>query len=242
MAQNKKFDIAVIGGGPGGYPAAIKSASSGCSVALIEGGEIGGTCLNRGCIPTKTLLANAATLSKIQMANEFGISVGKVSFDFGHMVNRKDKIVTSIRKNLEGLIHSNQITTFRGYGKFTSPTTIKITGDDNLTITASKTIIATGSEPREMPAFPVDYERIHNSTSILQLQKLPKSLVIIGGGVIGCEFATLYQELGVKITIVEAMDTILPMEASHVAQTLTHAFKKNGKLLSTRIVLSKRLP
>ena len=154
--KNKRFDIAVIGSGPGGYPAAIKAAQNGKTVALIEAKETGGTCLNRGCIPSKTLIAGAEVLHKIQEAEDFGITVGSVSFDYAKMVDRKDGVVGQIRKSLEGLIASNKITMFKGYGKLTSPKTIKITGTDNVEITADKIIIATGSEPRNIPAFPFD--------------------------------------------------------------------------------------
>lgn len=228
------FDIAVIGGGPGGYPAAIRAAQLGKSVALIEAKEMGGTCLNRGCIPSKTLIANAEVLSQIQNANTFGITVSDVTIDYPAMAKRKDQVVTDIRKGLEGLIKSNQITVFRGHGKFISSKEIKITGQDNLIITADKTIIATGSEPRNIPAFPFDYERIHDSTSLLELKKLPKSIVIVGGGVIGCEFASLYATLGVKVTVLELLPRILPMEEKGVSEALSKAFQKKGIAVHTQ--------
>ena len=224
----KKFDIAVIGSGPGGYPAAIKAAQSGKTVALIEAKETGGTCLNRGCIPSKTLIASAEMLHKIQDAGNFGIEVGSISFDYSKMVDRKDGVVNQIRKSLEGLIASNKIKMFRGYGKLTSSKTIKIIGKDTLEITADKIIIATGSEPRNIPAFPFDYKKIHDSTSLLEMRKLPKKLAIIGGGVIGCEFASLYSMLGVEVTILEMMPRIIPMEAEIVSSALDKAFKNKG--------------
>lgn len=233
--EQKKFDVVVIGGGPGGYPAAIRAAQSGKKVALIEAKEMGGTCLNRGCIPSKTLIANAEVLERIREASEFCITVKDVTFDYGKMVNRKDKIVTNIRKGLEGLIASNQITVYRGYGKFISPREIKITGQDNVVIIAEKTIIATGSEPRNMPAFPFDYERIHDSTSLLEMQKLPKSIVIVGGGVIGCEFASLYAALGVEVTILELLPRLIPMEDKGVSDALTIAFQKKGIKIHTQV-------
>jgi dihydrolipoamide dehydrogenase len=157
----QKFDVAVMGSGPGGYVAAIKVAQNGKSVALIEPNTLGGTCLNRGCIPSKVLIAGAEALHKIRQAQEFGISVGEVSFDYKKMVERKDATVGKIRQGLQGLIASNKITVLKGYGKLTSPNTIKVTGDDNLEIEADKIIIATGSEPREMAQFPFDYKKIH---------------------------------------------------------------------------------
>lgn len=236
MEKNqKKFDIAVIGGGPGGYPAAIRAAQSGKSVALIEAKDLGGTCLNRGCIPSKTLIASAEVLRMVQDANEFGISVNGISFDYEKMVKRKDQVVGKIRKSLEGLIEANHITIFRGYGKFISPKEIKITGQDNLIITADKVIIATGSEPRNIAAFPFDYERIHDSTSLLDYPKLPKKIVIVGGGIIGCEFASLYAAFGVDVTILEMLPRIIPMEAVAVSSALTKAFQKKGIKIHTSI-------
>ncbi len=231
----KKFDIAVIGGGPGGYVAAIRAAQSGRSVALIEVGEMGGTCLNRGCIPTKTLLAGTDALRKVRDAKEFGIVTGTVSFDFEKMAKRKTQVVSGIRKSLEGLIAANKITVLKGFGKFVSPTEIKITGDNNETIQATRSIIATGSEPRDIPAFPFDGEKVHSSTTILQLTKLPKKLVIIGGGVIGCEFATVYRDLGVDVTICELLPSIIMQEGSKISNTLSKAFKEQGIIIKTEV-------
>ena len=235
--QNKRFDIAVIGSGPGGYPAAIKAAQSGKSVALIEAKETGGTCLNRGCIPSKTLIASAEVLHKIEEAGQFGIEVGSVKFNYSKMVDRKDSVVAHIRKSLEGLIASNKITMLRGFGKLTSPTTIKIIGKDTIEITADRIIIATGSEPRNIAAFPFDYEKIHDSTSLLELRTLPKKLAIVGGGVIGCEFASLYSMLGVEVTILEMMPRIIPMEAENVSSALAKAFKNKGIHIETGIAV-----
>ncbi len=222
----KKFDIAVLGAGPGGYVAAIRAAQSGRSVALIEKGYIGGTCLNRGCIPSKALLANAEVLHKIRRSEEFGITVGDISFDYSKMHGRKQKVVKDIRESLERLIKSNQITIFRGSGKFISPREIKITGDTVETISATYTIIATGSEPMDSKAFPCDFKKVHNSTSILELTALPKSLAIIGGGFIGCEFASLFTELGVHTTIIEMLPEIVATEGKDVSKALASAFEK----------------
>jgi len=228
MAEKEThFDVVVIGGGPGGYPAAIKAAQNGAKVALIEKEHLGGTCLNWGCIPTKTLIANAELLSQIQKANDFGISVDKVSFDFGAMTDRKDNVVEGLRNGLSGLIKANKIELFRGFGQFTSPKQIKVTGEDNAIITTDKTIVACGSKPKEIKAFPFDHKKVMSSDSILALRQLPKSLVIIGGGVIGCEFASLYSKLGVKVTILEALPTIIPMESAGVSSELAKVFAEN---------------
>lgn len=235
--MDKKFDIAVLGGGPGGYPAAIRAAQLGKNVALIEAKELGGTCLNRGCIPSKALIANAEVLKTIQDADAFGISTGRVSFNYSKMVDRKDEVVTHIRKSLEGLIASNKITVFRGFGKLTSANEIKVIGRDNVRIQADKIIIATGSEPRDISAFPFDHEKILDSTSLLELKTLPKKLAIIGGGIIGCEFASLYATLGVEVTILEMLPSIIPMEDKSVSAALTKAFKKAGIHIETGVAV-----
>ncbi|MCB1111288.1 MAG: dihydrolipoyl dehydrogenase [Chlamydiales bacterium] len=227
-ATAQEFDIIVIGAGPGGYPAAIKAAQHGKRVALVEAKELGGTCLNRGCIPSKALIANAEIWNKVIHAAEYGINVENPSFDFGKMAERKDQVVGKVRSGLTTLIKSNNITLFRGFGKFISANEIKVTGEENALLRADKIIIATGSEPRNIPAFPFDHERILDSTSTLELTKLPKSIVIVGGGVIGCEFASLYREFNVEVTILEMMPTLIPMECKSVSSALTKAFKKKG--------------
>lgn len=233
----RKFDIAVLGSGPGGYPAAIKAAQMGKNVALIEPREVGGTCLNRGCIPSKALISNALLWKKVQRAEEYGITIDSASFDFSKMKERKDGVVTKVRNSLTGLIASNNITLIRGYGKFLSPREIKVNGEENCIVQADQTIIATGSEPRDMAAFPFDHERIHDSTSMLEITKLPKKIAIIGGGVIGCEFASLYNAFGVEVTILEMLDSIIPMECTSISSALTKAFRKKGINIKTTVMV-----
>lgn len=233
--SEQTFDVIVLGGGPGGYPAAIRAAQAGRSVALVESKALGGTCLNRGCIPTKALIANAALLKSVQSAEDFGIRVGAVSFDFSVMNKRKDRVVGHMLKGLEGLIASYPITLFHGHGKFTGPRQIKVMGQDSAMLNGRSIIIATGSEPRALPICPFDEQRIHHSTSILNLNKLPQSIVIIGGGVIGCEFASLYQALGVRVTILEALSSLLPMQAPEIIQAITAAFKKRSISVRTGV-------
>ncbi|MBS0654791.1 MAG: dihydrolipoyl dehydrogenase [Verrucomicrobia bacterium] len=226
--EEKRFDVAVLGSGPGGYPAAIRLAQKGLKVALIEAKEVGGTCLNRGCIPTKALIANAEVLHSIRRAQKFGIQVQGVELDFSNMQKSKDEAVTRLRNSLEGLIQANGISLIRGRGTFISANQIKVQGKDNCVIWADNIIIATGSEPREIAAFAFDGTLIHSSTSILALEKLPASMAIVGGGVIGCEFASLYAELGVKVTLIEALERILPLECSTISTALNRSFQKRG--------------
>ncbi len=231
----QKFDVIVLGGGPGGYVAAIRAAQLNAKVALVESLEMGGTCLNRGCIPSKTLLANAQLLHKIREAKNYGIEVSEPKINFKSMVERKDKVVGGIRKSLTGLIEANQIKIFKGFGKFTDPHTIKIMGEDNVEIQGKKIIIATGSEPRDIPAFPFDHERILSSTSLLAIQKLPKSLAIVGGGYIGCEFASCFADYGVEVHILEAMPSIIPLQGPDLSKTLTTIFENKGIQIHTEV-------
>lgn len=226
--QTKKYNVAVIGAGPGGYVAAIKASQSGQTVCLIDKGLLGGTCLNVGCIPTKTLLANAAVMQKVLHAKEYGIFTGAVTFDYEKMKERKDHVIATLRKSLEGLILSNGIEIIRGEAEFVSPREIKVKGQDSCLLHADHFIIATGSVPLDIPAFPCDHKKICNSTSILEITELPESLAIIGGGYIGCEFASLFAEFGVKVTILEALDAIVMAQGKTISETLTAAFKKKG--------------
>jgi dihydrolipoamide dehydrogenase len=235
--EQQKFDVAVLGGGPGGYPAAIKAAQLGKSVALIEAKDLGGTCLNRGCIPSKALIAGAEVLHRIREAQEFGIVIGDVNFDYSKMVDRKDQVVKRVRKGLESLMPANKITLIKGFGEFTSPHTLRIKGKDHAKISADKIIIATGSEPRNMKAFPFDYKKIHDSTSLLEMRSLPKKIVIVGGGIIGCEFASLFGILDVKVAILEMMPRLLPLEAEGISSALAKIFTKRGIQIETNAVV-----
>jgi dihydrolipoamide dehydrogenase len=237
--DHKKFDIAIVGGGVGGYPAAIRAAQYGKSVALIEVDKLGGTCLNRGCIPSKALIAGAEFAAYLEKAGEFGIQIPAFNVDYKRLAIHKDKVVEKMLKGLNGLIAANKITVFRGFGKLTSPREIKVMGEDNASILADKIIIATGSEPRAIAAFPFDHERIHDSTSLLALTALPKKILIVGGGVIGCEFASLYANLRVDVTILELLPRIISTEAQEISQALTRAFHKKGIKVETEIKVQK---
>ncbi len=227
--EKKFFDIVVIGAGPGGYVAAIKAAQEGKKVALVEKNACGGTCLNVGCIPTKTLIASAHMLRSIRRAKEFGIETGLVSFEYSKMKSRKDDVISKIRKGLEGLIQSNGITLIKGQATFTSPTEIKVVREEGGDLLhCEKAIIATGSEPMNVPAFPCDHKKIFHSSSILELTTLPNSIAIIGGGYIGCEFASLFAELGVKVILIEALPALVTLQGKNIGDVLTRAFVKQG--------------
>ncbi len=235
--ERQNFDLVVIGAGPGGYVAAIKASQMGLRVCLIEKGFLGGSCLNVGCIPTKTLLANAQVMHKVTHAADYGISTGTVSFDYGKMKVRKDGVVEKIRKSLEGLLLSNGLTILRGTAEFLSPNEIKVKGDKSLIVQAPKTIIGTGSVPLDIPAFPCDHRRVLDSSSILELTSLPKTLAIIGGGYIGCEFASLFADFGVKVIILEALPSIVMFQGKTIAETLTRAFVKKRIEINTNVLV-----
>lgn len=228
MSEEKSFDVVVLGGGPGGYVAAIKAAQYTDKVALIEAGPMGGVCLNWGCIPTKTLIAHAHVLKKVLSAEKFGIKAENISVDYEAMKNRKDGVISEIRQSLEGLIKAHKVTIIKGFGKFISPEKIKVEGENSCIVSGSKIIIATGSDSRSIGAFPIDNKRILGAKSMLEQTTLPKKLVVVGGGVIGCEFANLYKQLGSEVVVLEAMDRLIPMESPQMSAFLQDHFKKIG--------------
>jgi dihydrolipoamide dehydrogenase len=176
-------------------------------------------------------------LHAVQHAADFGIQVGSVTVDFGKMKERKDGVITKIRKSLEGLIQSNRIEILHGAASFIAPFEIKVQGKDNLIVKGEKIIIASGSEPMDVAQLPCDHKKVFNSSSILELTTLPKSIAIIGGGYIGCEFASLYAELGVKVTVLEALPSLVQMQGKAVSDALTAAFKKKGIDVQTGVMV-----
>ena len=225
----KKFNITVIGAGPGGYVAAIKAAQLGAKVAIIEKNAHGGTCLNRGCIPTKAFVACADAYQKIIDAEHFGIAVKKPTFDWKKIVERKNSIVKKLNTGIGALLKSNKIEIITGEAKLISKNKIEIlNGKISETIESDKIIIATGSEPAKPKFFPFDGKKVLDSTDLLNISKLPKSIIIVGGGVIGCEFANILNTFGVKVTVVEMLDRILPLEDKDISAAVTKKFKTSG--------------
>jgi dihydrolipoamide dehydrogenase len=223
------YDIAVIGGGPGGYVAAIRSAQLGFSVVLIEKSKtLGGTCLNVGCIPSKALLESTELLHQ---ANEkfsvHGIQTGAVSVDFAQMMKRKTDVVISTTKGIDYLIQKNKITRLLGTGTLIAPGKIQVQSDTETSeITAKKIILATGSEPTPLPSAPFDFKRVISSTEALALTEIPKSMAIIGAGVIGVEMGSIYARLGTEVTMVEFMDAIIPTMDKELGRALERSLKK----------------
>ncbi|QZA59373.1 dihydrolipoyl dehydrogenase [Candidatus Rhabdochlamydia porcellionis] len=236
--NQKKYDIAIIGAGPGGYVAAIKLTQGGKKVCLIEKQFLGGTCLNVGCIPTKTLLSDANLSHKVTAnAEKLGLKKDAICPNYPKIKQDKDRVVEKIRKGLQGLLQSNQITILYGQAEFISPKELKITGKEVCRIEAEQIIIATGSEPLDIPSLPCDHQLVYNSTSILELTELPKTLVIVGGGYIGCEFASLFTDLKVKVTILEALPSIVTNQGKSVSEALTRAFYKKGIEIQTNVTV-----
>ncbi len=228
------YDIAVIGSGPGGYTAAIRAAQLGKKVALIEKGDVGGTCLNTGCIPTKTLYACAKLYLKMKSAEKFGIGAENLSIDLSKMVQRKNRIVNQLRKGLEYLFKGNNIDLVRGEAKLTGPHQLTV---NNEVIEAPHFILATGSTIPEKSPFKIDEKKIFSSTGILNLETVPKNIAIIGAGAIGIEFASIFNTLGSKVTLFEMMPRIMPYEDGEISEALEQILKKKGVEIRTKTSL-----
>ncbi|MFA5252904.1 MAG: dihydrolipoyl dehydrogenase [Phycisphaerae bacterium] len=223
------FDIVVIGGGPGGYTAAVRCAQKGASVAIVEKELIGGICLNYGCIPLKALLASAHTLLLAKHAEAMGVDITSAVPNWPKIQARKDAIVAGFSKGLTGLVQNHKVKMLKGRAVVTAPKKIKIETDASpIEIKADKIIIATGSVPIQIPAIPLDGQTIISSKEALSLQQIPKSMIIIGGGAIGCELACVYAAAGTKATIVEALSRLIPTEDQWVGRLLARELEKLG--------------
>jgi dihydrolipoyl dehydrogenase len=243
------FDIAVIGAGPGGYPAAIRAAQLGAKVAIIEKEKLGGTCLNWGCIPTKALIAAAETFEKIKHAERYGITVKDAAVDYATMIGNKDKAVAQLRGGVGSLLTANGVKQFIGTASFVDRNTIEISGEPLINqmfgganvpasrISAKKIIIATGSTSA-MPGFLPKHERVVESRAFLDIQKLPASMIVLGGGFIGCELACMAAMLDVKVTIVELLEDILLLLDADVRREVRAHMEKN---LGVRVLTDKAL-
>jgi dihydrolipoamide dehydrogenase len=220
--------IIVIGGGPGGYVAAIKAAHLGAQVTLIEKDTLGGTCLNRGCIPTKSLLQTANILFQIKKADVFGISVERPSLNFEAVSRRKRKVVKQLVDGVGFLMRKNKITVIDGIGTIVGQGKVRVVGNEEKMIEADKIIIATGSESASIPIEGINEEGVINSDEALAMEQLPSSMVIIGGGVIGLEFAQIFHRINTKVAIIEMMPQILPTEDADIAQMLEEILSREG--------------
>lgn len=241
---NETFDVTIIGAGPGGYVAAVRGAQLGLKVAIVEkekGAKLGGTCGLRGCIPTKQLLMSAHLYEKAQHMKDFGINVGELGFDFGAVQKRKDKIVTKNAAGVTYLMKKNKVTVFNGFGKIQLPGKVEVTKEDGSKeiINTKNIIIATGSVVRPIPGFETDGVRVVNSDHILELKEVPKSLIVMGSGAVGVEFASVYSRFGCETTVVELLPRIVPLEDEEVSKELEKAFRKRGIKCLTGTKLEK---
>tara|TARA_Y100000590_G_scaffold461810_1_gene624288 strand:+ start:12547 stop:13941 length:1395 start_codon:yes stop_codon:yes gene_type:complete len=225
--QISKYDVVVIGSGPGGYVAAIRAGQLGMKTALVEKSELGGVCLNWGCIPSKSLLRNAEVLNLINEADKFGIQVSGVEADFSKAISRSREVVSKLTQGIGYLLKKNKVDVFEGKGSFISENTI-VVEPSNTSLEATNVVIAAGARQRDLPGITIDGDKVITSRHALELDKLPKRVVIIGGGATGAEFAYLYRSYGVEVTIVEMMDRILPQEDQDVSAQLQRSFNKSG--------------
>lgn len=223
-----QFQLVVIGGGPGGYVAAIRAAQLGLKVALVEKEALGGVCLNWGCIPSKALLKAAEHYQNLQHISEFGITVENISFDFNKIVQRSRDIASQMNAGVSFLMKKNKIEVFEGTARLKSAKEVEITGKTNSVISAENIIISTGAKPLVLPHLEVDRERVMTYREAINLREFPKRLLIIGAGAIGAEFAYFFNAFGTKVELVELMDRVLPLEDEEISKELQKAFKKQG--------------
>ena len=223
-----KYDIIVIGSGPGGYVAAVRAAQAGKRTAIVEREALGGVCLNWGCIPTKALLKSASVYHYVKNAAAYGIDIeGDAKADIAKIVARSRGVADTMSKGIDFLMKKNKIDVLRGHGSIESKGVVAVENEEGRTLyEADHIILATGARPRQMPFIPVDGEKIITSREALVVKELPESIVVIGSGAIGSEFAFLFAQLGVKVTIVEYLPNLMPLEDEEVSKTMERAFRK----------------
>ncbi|MBV8084886.1 MAG: FAD-dependent oxidoreductase, partial [Chloroflexi bacterium] len=225
-----RYDVAILGGGMGGYPAAIRAAQLGLRVALVEEDKVGGTCLHRGCIPTKALLQSAALVDQLQHASTFGVSVDNVRLDFAAAGNRRDKVVNQLYRGVEFLLKKNKVTTIRGHGRIAGAGHLSVVpqSGDSTDIEAGEIIIASGSRPKQLPGVESDGEHVLTSDDAVRADRVPASAIVLGAGAVGVEFASLYRSCGAEVTVVEMLPSLVPLEDADVGAELRKQFEARG--------------
>ena len=222
----ERYDVVVIGGGWGGYTAAVRAAQHGARVALVERDKLGGVCLHRGCIPTKVLLQTADLLAVARRSTEFGVRLAPPELDYSRVRARKDEVVDRLFKGLQSLVRNNRVTLIAGNARLAGPGRITVDGGDDLE--AGAVVIATGSRPRVLPGLAFDGRVILNSDQVLEMERVPRSIVILGAGAVGVEFASCYADYGSEVTLVELMPRIVPLEDHEVSAGLARSLTARG--------------
>lgn len=242
--MDDEFDVVVVGGGPGGYGAALYGAAAGLKVVMIERDRVGGTCLHRGCIPAKQFLETASVFRTVAGAKEFGVEADQPSLDFSVSQARKQNVVATLTKGLSSLLTGRKVTVMAGTGTLGSDRTVTITSEngDTTRVRGRHVILASGSAPRSIPGFEVDAKVVLTSDEVLALDRLPATAVVIGGGAIGCEFASMMADLGTQVTLLEALPKILPGCDSDVADVVLRSFKRRGITVRTGVSVSGHEP
>ncbi|WP_407307425.1 dihydrolipoyl dehydrogenase [Desulfosporosinus sp. SB140] len=234
------YQVGILGGGPGGYVSALRAAQLGLSVVLIEGERLGGTCLNQGCIPTKALVKSADLWREIENAQEFGLFVGEKHLDYAAVLARKDQVVNALVGGVEKLMKAANVRVLKGWGEFKELGQIDVTTDSGIErIQVDNVVLATGSVPVRIPIPGANLPGVGTSDELLQEQELPKRLVVIGGGVIGLEFASVFQSFGVKVTVVEMLSTLLPTVDEEIPKRLTPLLKRKGMDILTKTAVKE---
>lgn len=244
MSPAQRYDVVIIGGGPGGYAAALYGASAGVTVAMVERDKVGGTCLHRGCIPAKELLETAATYRHVQHAGEYGVLADATGIDWTTSMGRKQRIVDGNWKGLQSTLKRRGVTTVAGTGTLAADRTVTVTDSEGATttLTADAVILAAGSVPRTVPGFEVDGRLVVTSDELLAIDALPRRAVVIGGGAIGCEFASMLADLGTVVTILEGLPKILPGCDDDVAKVVVRSFTKRGIDIRTGVTVTGHTP
>jgi len=236
----QRFDVVVVGTGPGGYVAAIRCAQLGLSVAAVEDDRPGGVCLNWGCIPTKALLRNAEIVGLFQRAEEFGVTVDKWTADYAQAVQRSRRVADRMAKGVEFLFRKNKITLVPGTGTLKARNVVEVKGKDGVqTLEAKAIILATGSEPRSLPGVTIDEKQVISSNGAVRIEATPASLIVIGAGAVGMEFADVYGAYGVPVTVLEALPRVLPIEDEEVSALLARVFSRRGMTIRTGVRVQK---
>ncbi|MDQ4133333.1 MAG: dihydrolipoyl dehydrogenase [Actinomycetota bacterium] len=238
MAEQR--DLVVIGGGPGGYAAALYGAAAGLSVTVVEKEKVGGTCLHRGCIPAKQFLETATVMRTVAGAKEFGVQADQPALEFATSQARKQRVVDQLWKGLQTLMKGRKISIVNGTGRLGPGRTVTV--DDGTELTAGHVIVATGSVPRTLPGFDVDGRVVMTSDELLDLERLPASAVVVGGGAIGCEFASMMSDLGTKVTILEVLPRLMPGCDADVVKLVVKSFEKRGIDVRTDVKVNSHEP